>query len=559
MKAGDVAFQSLLDDKVQYLVPLFQRPYRWGEEQWGKLWDDLIDVYEVTDPAKHFIGSVVTQQITTAPEDAKKYTLIDGQQRMTSLFIILSVIRRAALDRGDTSHLADEIQNSCLINQYARTPDERDKLVPTQVDRAAFTSLINDHVPTLDTAIGRATAYFTKALSDGDSEGNELCLRTLYDCIVGRLDMVSIHLENSDSPNRIFESLNNTGMPLNVADLIRNFLLMNIPNPQQQENAYNTYWRPMEKLLSDDRRDKSPDFFWRYLMMDGSLPRIEDTYDAIQKLKCLRNPNAQKVEAALEDFKRYARHYAQIAGLSNEGIDKNALEGVQRLNQWVADVAYPPLMRLFNALESKAISNNDLCEVIGMIESFLVRRGVCGIPTNQLRRVFGLMSGQVDSHYGDITGFTREHLSNNRWPSDDEFRSKFVDFHLYTRGRLGRTRLVLDSLERSFGHKETPDLTGDKITIEHIMPQSLSDWWKNALVPDYSETHTQWLDTVGNLTLTGYNSELGNCPFHEKKDMLADSNFALSASILQVENWDATAIQQRGELLADRALGIWKR
>ncbi len=558
MKAGDVAFQSLLDGKVQYLVPLFQRPYRWGEEQWEKLWDDLIDVYEITAPSKHFIGSVVTQQVATAPEDAKKYTLIDGQQRMTSLFIILSAIRRAALDRGDTSHLAEEIQNSCLINQYARTRDERDKLVPTQVDRAAFASLLDDQIPATDTAIGRATAYFTKALGDGDSQGNQICLRTLYTCIVGRLDMVSIHLEDSDSPNRIFESLNNTGMPLNVADLIRNFLLMNIPDPQQQEDAYNAYWRPMENLLSDDRRDKSPDFFWRYLMMNGSLPRIDDTYDEIQKRLNNGNPSAKDVLDALKGFKRFARHYAQIAGLSHEGIDEDALEGVRRLNQWEADVAYPLLMRLFDALEEGLITNSDLTDVIGMIESFLVRRGVCGIPTNQLRRIFVLMSGQAKDRYDDITGFAREYLSDNRWPSDDDFRSRFADFRLYTRGRLGRTRLVLNSLERSFGHKETPELTSD-ITIEHIMPQSLSDWWKSALGPNSSEIHTQWIDTVGNLTLSGYNPNLGNSPFHQKKDIFAESNFAMSDSILQVENWDADAIQQRGEMLADRALGIWKR
>ena len=560
MKASEVAFQSLLDGKVQYLVPLFQRPYRWGEEQWGKLWDNLIAVYEVTDPAKHFIGSVVTQQIATAPESAKQYTLIDGQQRMTTLFIILSVIRLEALNRGDTSELADEIRESCLINKFA-TPNERNKLFPTQDDRATFASLIDGHIPAPDTAIGRATEYFTKALSEGDSERNEICLRTLYDCIVNRLDMVSIHLENSDSPNRIFESLNNTGMPLNVADLIRNFLLMNIPNPQQQEDAYNAYWRPMENLLSDDSRnlDKSPDFFWRYLMMNGSFPRIDDTYDEMQKRLGNGNPNAQEAVDALKDFRRFARHYAQIAGLSHEDIDNNALEGVRRLNQWDADVSYPLLMRLFDALESELITNNDLSDVIGMIESFLVRRSVCGISTNQLRRIFVVMSGQVDSHYGDITGFAHEYLSNNGWPLDDEFRSGFVDFRLYTRGRLGRTRLVLNSLERSFGHKETPDLTSDNITIEHIMPQSLSDWWKNALGPNYSEIHTQRIDTVGNLTLSGYNPDLGNRPFHEKKDRLAKSNFALSDSILQVENWDAVAIQQRGEMLADRALGIWKR
>ena len=558
MKAEEVVFQSLLNREIQYVVPLFQRPYSWGEEQWGKLWDDLIEVYEMAEPANHFIGSVVTQQITTSPEDASRYTLIDGQQRMTSLLILISVIRKAAQDRGDASDLklAEEILETCLINKFIEG-DGQNKLLPTQRDREDFFSVINGQAPESDSAIGKAAIYFAKALDDGDSEGNELCLRTLYRCIVKRLDMVSIHLDSNDSPNRIFESLNNTGLPLSVADLIRNFFLMNIPDAGQQEDAYNKYWLPMESLLSRGSRDKSPDFFWRYLMMDGSFPRIDDTYAEIQK-SFNHHPNQQEAVDPLKDFKRFARHYAQIADLSHLNADENVMVGMRRLNQWEVDVAYPLLMRLFDALESGLITSGDLCAVMGMIESFVVRRIVCGVHTNQLRRIFAQMSGQAKDRYDHITDFAHDHLSNNRWPRDDEFRAKFVDFRLYIRGRLNRTRLALDSLERSFAHKETPELTSN-ITIEHIMPQSLSDWWKDSLGSNYSEIHEQWLNTVGNLTLSGYNPDMGNSPFPEKKKILTESNFALSDSIQTVENWHAAAIKERGELLADQALQVWKR
>lgn len=558
MKAGEVVFQSLLNGKIQYVVPLFQRPYSWGEEQWGKLWDDLIEVYEMAEPANHFIGSVVTQQITTSPEGASRYTLIDGQQRMTSLFILLSVIRNVVQERENDSdpELVEEILVSSLINKFVKG-DGQNKLLPTQRDREDFFSVMNGQVPESDSAIGKAATYFAKALDNGDSEGNELRLRTLYRCIVERLDMVSIHLDSNDSPNRIFESLNNTGLPLSVADLIRNFFLMNIPDTDQQEDAYNKYWLPMESLLSDGSRDKSPDFFWRYLMMDGSLPRIDDTYAEIQE-RFSHDSNPQKAVDALKKFNRFARHYAQIADLSHLNVDENVMAGMRRLNQWEVDVAYPLLMRLFDALESELITSDDLCAVMGMIESFVVRRIVCGVHTNQLRRIFAQMSEQAESRYDDITDFAHDHLSNNRWPRDDEFRAKFVDFRLYIRGRLNRTRLVLDSLERSFAHKETPELTSN-ITIEHIMPQSLSDWWKDSLGSNYSEIHEQWLNTVGNLTLSGYNPDMGNSPFPEKKEILAESNFALSDYIQTVENWHAAAIKERGELLADQALQIWKR
>ena len=477
---------------------------------------------------------------------------------MTSLFILLSVIRKAAQERGNDSdlELAKQILVSSLINEFIRG-DGRNKLLPTQRDREAFFSVINGQAPGPGSAIGKAAIYFTKALDDGDAEGNEFCLRTLYRCIVRRLDMVGIHLESNDSPNRIFESLNNTGLPLSVADLIRNFFLMNIPDAGQQEDAYSKYWLPMESLLSGDSRDKSPDFFWRYLMMDGSLPRIDDTYAEIQK-RFNHHPNQQESVDALKKFNRFARHYAQIADLSHLSVDENVMAGMRRLNQWEADVAYPLLMRLFDALESGQITSDDLCAVMGMIESFVVRRIVCGVPTNQLRRIFAQMSGQAASHYDDITDFAHDHLANNRWPRDDEFRAKFVEFRLYIRARLNRTRLILNSLEHSFAHKETPELTSS-ITIEHIMPQSLSDWWKESLGSNYPEIHEQWRDTVGNLTLSGYNPDLGNRPFPEKKRLLAKSNFALSDSIQTAENWNATTIKERGELLADQALLIWKR
>ena len=191
-----------------------------------------------------------------------------------------------------------------------------------------------------------------------------------------------------------------------------------------------------------------------------------------------------------------------------------------------------------------------------MIESFVVRRTVCGILTNQLRRIFTQMSGQMDTD--DIVGFTRTCLSENRWPLDDEFRSKFVNFRLYIPSRLNRTRLVLTTLERSFGHKEVPDMTSD-ITIEHIMPQTLSSEWKEGLGEGATDIHERWLDTVGNLTLSGYNPNLGNKPFAEKRTLFAKTKFSLSESLQAVDEWNEAAMQRRGSELADRAVRVWGR
>ena len=236
MKATETVFQKLLDGKMQYVVPLYQRTYSWEQKQWEQIWDDLIEVYSLEFPRNHFIGSVVTQQIPTAPEGTSRYTLIDGQQRMTTLFILLSVIRKHA-DEVIYGSLADEIQNTCLINMYSSGGD-RNKLMPTERDRQAFNALLDGGELPKGDQIQKAVAHFEAALQEGDAAGESINLRKLHQCIVNHLDMVSIHLEPNDSPNRIFESLNNTGMPLSVADLIRNYLLMHIPDVDQQEKAY---------------------------------------------------------------------------------------------------------------------------------------------------------------------------------------------------------------------------------------------------------------------------------------------------------------------------------
>lgn len=366
--------------------------------------------------------------------------------------------------------------------------------------------------------------------------------------------MVSIHLSTGDSPNRIFESLNNTGMTLSVADLIRNYLLMNITDIEQQERAYEDYWYPMQEMLAKGPRDALGDFFWRYRMMKGSLTRRDDVYDEIRG--SLKSPSPEEVVGAMNSFLRFSRYYAQISEIDTTELDEALTGRIQRLNQWEVDVAYPFLMYALDALASHQISQESLVSVMRIVESFVVRRTVCGVPTNRLRRIFAQMPGQID--FEDIVGSSQAYLSNNQWPSDDEFHAAFVNFRLYIPSRLNRTRLVLNTLERSFGHKETPELTTD-ITIEHIMPQTLSDEWKKALGIEASAIHGRWLDTVGNLTLSGYNPSLGNKPFAEKRCLLTKANFALTESILKVDEWDEAAIQARGNELADLALGIWRR
>ena len=555
MKAAEVVLQQLLNGSIQYRVPLFQRTYDWKDKQWERLWYDLLDIYSMDRPRNHFIGSVVTQPIPDAPERAAKFMLIDGQQRLTTLCMILAMIRQKASEQSEKwPGLSQEIEDTCLVNKYVASEEERFKLRPTQRDRESFTAALRGHPPSPSTQIGRAWAYFRQALEEGDADGSDIDLRRLKNCITGYLDLVSIKLEQDDSPNRIFESLNNTGMRLSVTDLIRNYLFMNIRGESTQQEAYETLWYPMEMRLTDEKYDYCSDFFWRYLMMDGKLPRFDETFDGIKE--AIGDADSDAVLDALKRFSRFSEYYCRLAEMDPSEREGPFLRQVARLNQWEVDVAYPFFMAALERAHDGEISESQFVDVARMVESFVIRRVVCGVPTNRLRSVFAQMTGRVDFHA--FVDTSRQYLLNNDWPADDEFAAALLHFRLYSLARLGRTRLVLTSLERSFGHKETPEM-GPDITIEHLMPQTLSPEWRAMLGNRTTEVHSKWLDTVGNLTLSGYNPDLGNKPFLEKRRLLVDSNFALSKGLREYEVWDDASIEARGKDLALRAVQIWRQ
>ena len=254
-------------------------------------------------------------------------------------------------------------------------------------------------------------------------------------------------------------------------------------------------------------------------------------------------------------FSKFARYYRWLCEVGDEKPQGSLLRQIKRLNTWEVNVAYPFLMRSLDWVDGGRISSSDLANVMKMIESFVVRRAVCNVPTNRLRGIFGRMSGQIDS--SDFVASSGEYLLANNWPTDEKFKHAFLGYHVYSR-RLARTRLILESLEESFGHKESPEIT-EEITVEHVMPQKLTTEWKKMLGPHAVDIQSQWLHTPGNLTLTGYNSELGNASFCKKKELLKCTKFSLTHAILNCDHWDENAIETRGEALAERAVQIWSR
>ncbi len=552
MKAGEVSFQQLLNGKIQYRVPLFQRTYSWTEEQWETLWDDILEIYMPDEARNHFIGAIVTLPIHDAPEAAAKFILIDGQQRLTTLLLLLAVIGKKAEQKGLKS-LVEQIKEECLINKYANREEERIKLFPTKRDRLPFQTVISMQEPDNNSQIGVAWRFFEKVIDEGDLSGKPIDFFRLKVRITDYLDLVSITLAPDDSPHRIFESLNNTGMQLGASDLIRNYLFMRIPNEQTQQDTYDNSWFPMQETLGG----YLDGFFWRYLMKDGSLIRWDETYSHMQELiEKDKKLEVSQIPNFLRELSIYSSYYSRLILPGKYEQSVVLRKHLSRLNAWEVEVAYPFLLNMFDALVSGKTTENEVSSILSMIESFVVRRTVCGVPTNRLRYIFAGMSS--NTNVTDYTESSHEYLLKNEWPGDTEFRNKFQIFRLYLSSRLARTRLILEAIESSFGHKEAVALT-DKITIEHIMPQTLNEQWREMLGEQALVIHNEWLHTVGNLTLSGYNPDMGNQPFDEKKKVFSESHIELNRDIVACNVWNEDTIKARAAMLADRALTIWKQ
>ncbi len=556
MKAAEVQFQELLNGKIQYRVPLFQRTYNWQEDNWQRLWDDLLEVYALPQPRTHFLGAIVTLPQPDSPERVGKYMLIDGQQRLATLFVLLAHIRDRA-SGTDLDTLANQIDDECLMNKYAPVNDEKEKLRPTQRDLPSFLSILTHEDPDTDSNLGEAYTFFSDQINKGDLEGEPIDLSKLKSCITDYLSLVSIRLDDGDSPHRIFESLNNTGMPLTASDLVRNELFMRITDDKALNHAYNRFWLPMQQSMEYGRgRSNLSDFFWRYLMTDGSLPRYDEVYEAMKRLIDDRVNRSENVTAILEDLKTYSEYYVRVWKPEQNEAHPEIRKQMARLNLWQVDVAYPFLLTAMTKRNDGQITDEEFLQALYMIESYLVRRFVCGIPSNRLRRIFARMDQAVGD--SDFVEGCRAYLARNEWPNDDLFREQFQTARIYLSSRLSRTRLILSALEQSFEHHEPVEMS-DKITIEHIMPRTLNHQWRQDLGPQAEAIHAKYLHTVGNLTFSGYNTEMGNIAFGEKTPILAESHFELNRDVVQAESWTDKEIKDRAQRLANRAVVIWQR
>lgn len=564
LQAGETTLNKLLNTSRQFIVPIFQRNYSWQKNQYEQLWFDILRASKFKEKQNHFIGSIVYIDMGTPAGRPQQLLLIDGQQRLTTISILLCAIK----DYVQKFNLETKLINLAKIkNQFLYNSDEIDedryKLLLNVQDKETYIKLIDNTIFTVNkpaTNIIKCYEFFYERIEDFIKQYGQI--DEIYAGIF-KLSLVLISLDkDSDNPQMIFESMNSTGKDLSQTDLLRNYLLMDL-TPEKQTRLYKTYWKPMEELFGEDiyKNDVNKfDYFIRDFLIlksdTGYICKINNVYENFKRYYL--DNNCEKF-AVLRDLFTYAKYYACI-DLLQENDDELKLYW-QEFKKLDSHVVYPFLLKLYDDYSRQILIKEDFKKILQVVISYLWRRAICEIPTNSLSKTFATLYQAVDKedYVNSIIKAFVFKSSYKRFSSDYEVREKLQTKDIY---HFRLRKYLLEALENYY-HKEPIDLNTANYTIEHIMPQNIEHnlSWQQMLGENWQEVHSLYLHTLGNLTITGYNAEMSNKSFWEKvngESGFKHSHLKLNESIAQCDVWNKKAIQRRTNILTDIILKIWK-
>ncbi len=527
--------------------------YSWKKEQCEQLWDDIVKTGKNDKIEGHFIGSIVFVHDGIYTTNHNDLLIIDGQQRLTTITLLLIALRDHLNDKDEFlekfSH--KKIQNRYLINSDEEG-DKKFKLFLSEPDRDTLLSLIDKDrkkPKELSLRIEENFGLFKKWISKNTGK-----LETIFKGLE-KLMVVEISLEKGkDNPQLIFESMNSTGKDLTQTDLIRNYILMGL-EPQEQKIFYEKYWRAMDEGFEQETRETQFNRFVRHYLTikTREIPNINKVYEAFKRYQQERGI---EIEVLLQDLQKYCGYFRRIVS-KKEADDKDLNKALGFLVDLEMDVVYPLLLELYSDYSDGVLLKQDFIPIIALTESYICRRAVCGFGTNGLNKIFPIFTKNINKNqylesiekkFGSLT-------KNQRFPNDDEFKEELMRKDFYN---FQKNRYFLERLE----HFDTKEPVNTKeCSIEHIMPQELNDDWEKDLGQDHKRIHTQHLHTIGNLTLTGYNSEYSNRSFKEKrgrKGGFKDSPLRLNQGLKDLESFGEEEILNRTKDLATRALKIWE-
>ena len=555
MKAIEANLLNFLKRSPQFVIPVYQRTYSWTERECRQLWDDIMRTGSDEQISAHFVGSIVyieesLYQVTSqAP-----LLVIDGQQRLTTVMLILEALARHVGDEEPFDGFsAQKLRSYYLLNPLEE--NERGfKLLLTQTDKASLMALMQQNpLPTeVSLRVTENFAFFEQHIAALGGDMIALCHG------LAKLMVVDIALSREqDNPQLIFESMNSTGRELSQADLIRNFVLMGL-EPAEQTRLYEDQWRPMELAFGQEAYGTHFDGYMRHYLTlkTGEIPNVRRVYEAFKTYTRQPDVEHEGIDWLVADIRRFADYYCSMA--LNRESTRILSEAFQDLRELRVDVAYPFLLELYHDYDLGVLSEGELYDAVRLVEAYVFRRAVCSIPTNSLNKTFATFARELkkDRYLESIRAHFLLMPSYRRFPRDDEFKRELGVRDLYN----FRSRSYWLRRLENHGRKERVPV--DEYSIEHVMPQNedVSAAWQRELGPEWERVHETWLHTLGNLTLTGYNSEYSDRPFVEKRDMEGGfkmSPLRLNEGIGSLERWDEQAIELRAQRLASLAARVW--
>ena len=555
MKASEIKLIDFLHNSPQFIIPIYQRMYSWDEKECLQLWEDVLKAGISDTIAAHFIGSIVyVQKSLYQVATQSSLLVIDGQQRLTTITLLIEALARA-FDAGETveGFSAQRLRDYYLVDPREEG-DKKYKLILSQTDRKSLIALLDRHDLPSDVSL-RVRDNFDFFVNKITKEKNNGNLAAVCKGI-SKLIVVDISLSrDQDNPQLIFESLNSTGRELSQADLIRNFILMRL-EPELQKSLYNQYWRPMEVAFGQEGYTVHFDSLMRHYLTvkTGSIPKKSEVYESFKEHAS--SHDGEDIENLVSDVRTYAKHYCAMALDSEKNPElKMAFHDMRELK---VGVAYPLLLELYNDYVSSILTADNFLSIVRLLESYVFRRAVCDIPTNSLNKTFANFTKNLnkDKYLESAQALLLLLKSYKRFPDDEEFKWEIKRKDLYN---FRSNRYWLRRIEN---HDRKERILVDEFTIEHIMPQNenLSSAWKKELGDEWNRIQKTHLHTLGNLTLTGYNSEYSDKPFLDKCNItggFAESPLRLNKDVATSESWTEEDILRRAETLSIKAASVW--
>ncbi len=555
MKATEAKLLEFIKKSPQFAIPIYQRTYSWTERECRKLWDDILRTGRNEKIPAHFIGSIVyIEKGLYQVSSQEPLLVIDGQQRLTTVSLLIEVLARHLGDKEPADGFSAKKLRSYYLLNPLEDKERHYKLLLSQTDKSSLLSLIEQRDLPKEYSI-RIKENFEFFENEVGALGDDLSVLCKG---LAKLMIVDISLgRDQDNPQLIFESMNSTGRELTQADLIRNFILMGLEN-QLQTRLYEQYWRPMEIAFGQDAYSTHFDGFMRHYLTvkTGEIPNVREVYEAFKTYA--RSPKVTQagVEALVADIRIFSGYFCAMA-LDAER-DNDLKVAFHDLRELKVDVVYPFLLELYHDYAIKLFLKTDFLTAVRLIEAYVFRRAISFIPTHSLNKTFATFSKALkkDRYLESIQAHFLLLPSYRRFPDDEEFKREIQVRDLYN----FRSRSYWLRRLENYGRKERVPV--DEYTIEHILPQNenLSIVWKTALGEEWENVQKTWLHTLGNLTLTGYNSEYSDHSFIEKRDKkggFRESPLKLNQGLGALEAWNENAIRQRAERLSGEAVNVW--